>query len=296
MPTPNLSSGPIVTPLIASPLSVHFSKTHCTSAAFDAVIPGGRSGWLKFCGRCIVILLSLGVIAPARATFVTAYFYEMHVSGTFGPTIDPNISNLPDSTYPFPQMRGGSFDGTFVYDSMASLDNSFEGRFPYVSVNINLFDNTGALANMITTSPSNFYVTNNTLQLTFGPSFGVPNGIEDLRLFFDGNFTRNFPPPPPGLPDGWGDHNLWIVPPPPSELTAASLNVGFLETDGNQDFTIWNLPVTSASITQIGTTSYLREVPDAGSTISLLGLSLMGLFAARWRATRQQSNGRVALY
>ena len=30
MPTPNLSSGPIVTALIASPLSVHFSKTHCT--------------------------------------------------------------------------------------------------------------------------------------------------------------------------------------------------------------------------------------------------------------------------
>src|SRR4029077_7578447 len=31
MPTPNLSSGPTVTSLIASPLSVHFSKTHCTS-------------------------------------------------------------------------------------------------------------------------------------------------------------------------------------------------------------------------------------------------------------------------
>jgi hypothetical protein len=30
MPTPNLSNGPIVTSLIASPLSVHFSKTHCT--------------------------------------------------------------------------------------------------------------------------------------------------------------------------------------------------------------------------------------------------------------------------
>ena len=78
-------------------------------------------------------------------------------------------------------------------------------------------------------------------------------------------------------------------------MTAASLDFGFLETDGTLSFTFWDLPVTSVSIAHSGTTSYLREVPDAGNTISLLGVSLMGLFAAGWRATRnrQQSNGRL---
>ena len=145
-------------------------------AALPCSLRSARDG-SSFASGCVVILLSLGVIASARATFVTAYLYEMHVSGTFGTTIDPNLSNLPDSTYRFPQMRGGSFDGTFVYDSMASLDESFEGRFPYVAVNINLVDNTGAIANTITSSPNNFYVTDNTLQLTFGPSAGIINSI-----------------------------------------------------------------------------------------------------------------------
>ena len=43
MPTPNLSNGPIVTSLIASPLSVHFSKTHCTSfSGFLSVAEGAE--------------------------------------------------------------------------------------------------------------------------------------------------------------------------------------------------------------------------------------------------------------
>ena len=81
-------------------------------------------------------------------------------------------------------MRGGSFDGTFVYDSMAFQDpeSGFPG-FPYVSVNINLIDNAGTIANTITSAPNGFWIENNTggiadiLWLYFGPTLG--NSIRD---------------------------------------------------------------------------------------------------------------------
>jgi hypothetical protein len=50
-----------------------------------------------------------------------------------------------------------------------------------------------------------------------------------------------------------------------------------LETDGVQPFTSWDLPVASASITHVGTTSYLREVVDADSSALLLGIACVGL-------------------
>jgi len=242
-----------------------------------------------------VTLLSLGITPQARATLITANLYEMKLTGNFGSSIDPNISNLPDSTYPFAQMRGGSFEGTFVYDSMARLDNSFEGRFPCVSVNITIRDNTGAIAKTCTTSPNNFYVTPTGLQLTFGPSVGIPNSIEDLRLFLTGSFTRALPPPPPELTD-WGLLSIWVVPPPPSEITAGVVNFGFLETDGTRAFTSWDLPVTSATISLSRATPYLREIPDGGHTIGLLGLGLMSLFgvARRWGVPKRSGPRKIS--
>ena len=221
-------------------------------------------------------------------TLITAYQYEFHLSGTFGTTIDPALSNLPDSAYPFPHIRGGSFEGTFGYDSMAEMDKSFEGRFPYTFASITLRDNTGSALKTITTTPNNFYVTPNRLQLTFGPSAGIPNSVEDLRFEFTGTFTRAIPPPPPELED-WGLLNVGIAPPPPSEVLAGALDFGFLETDGHQSFTFWDLPVTGFEMTLAKTTPYLREVPDAGATIAFVGMGLLGLLGIHRRLTSRSA-------
>jgi len=230
--------------------------------------------------QCIGFFL-LGTAVPMYGDLVTAYQYEFHLSGTFGTLIDPAISNLPNSTYPFPQMRGGSFDGTFGYDSMASLD---EGRFPYTFASITLRDNSGLALKTITTTPNNFYVTSNRMQFTFGPSAGIPNSVEDLRFALMGTFTQAIPPPPPELED-WGLLNVGIAPPPPSEVLAGSFDFGFLETDGNRSFTYWDLPVTSFEMSLAKSTPYLRQVPDAGTTFAFVGIGLCGLFRIHRRVT-----------
>jgi hypothetical protein len=253
-----------------------------------------RTGHEKYTAILLAAVTTFGIAAPLKATLVTAYLHEIHLSGTFATTIDPNISNLPDSTYPFPQIRGGSFDGTFVYDSMASLDAPLSrgGRFPFVSVDINILDNQGAIANTITSSPNNFSVGNSFAGLNFGPSFGRINSIDDLRLDLSGSFTLALPPVPPELPHGWRHLNVGgIAPPPPSEITAGVLSLGFLETDGPLAFTYWDLPVSNVVLTQTRTTPYLREVPDAGSTILLLGVGVVSLFPVS-RALRPREIAR----
>ena len=238
-----------------------------------------------FSFRCLALVTFAIATSHANASPITGYLYKINVSGTFGTTIDPKGSNLPDSTYPFPEIRGGSFGGTFVYDSLAFLDQqppANSGRFPFVSVNINIFDNHGALANTITISPNNFGVTNHAIGLNFGESVGPVNRIDDLRLQLDGDFTLALPPPPLHEP-GWGWFRDAVAPPHPDEITAAALSSGFLETDGQVPFTYWDLPVTNVVLTHVGTTSYLRNVvlPDGGNTIFLLSLGILGLLAAR---------------
>lgn len=241
---------------------------------------------------CVVVFSAFAAASVSEATPIEANLYEISIAGTFGTAIDPIHSNLPDSTYPFPTMRGGSFDGLFVYDSWAALDPAQDGdRFPYVSVDINVRDNSGAIVQTINTSPNNFFVTSTLLQLTFGPSAGPVNGIEDLRLQFNGAFTVALPPLPPGMPD-WGLLSVHVVPPPPSEIVSGVLDFGFLETDGQRSFTFWDLPVSAVSLSHIGTTSYIRDVPEPGSLI-LLFLSFFGLFLARLYQGLTKSPGLV---
>jgi hypothetical protein len=182
-------------------------------------------------------------------------------------------------------MRGGSFDGVFVYDSWASQDPSFlETRFPYVSVNVNIRDSAGSIVNTIDSSPNDFFVTSSFVQLTFGASAGIANSVEDLRLLLTGNFTLDVPPPPPGMSD-WGSHAVHIVPPSPSEITAGIFSLGFLETDGSAHLSkYWDLPVQQVSLSHTGTVPYTREVllvPEYGSTIGFCGLGLLGLVLTR---------------
>jgi hypothetical protein len=253
----------------------------------------------------LITSLFLAFTWPAQAIPVTAYLYEMHVSGTFGTTTwdaqnHPSIyGDLPDSTYPFPKMRGGSFDGTFVYDSWAHLEEPFEQGFPYVSANINIFDNTGALTNTVTSTPNEFgYIptfgaSSNSLGMLFGQNSSTAGTSDDFRLVFKGNFTREIPRAPlidaygnpTNLSKGWGDHTVWVVPPSPIEMVASSFDYGLLETMGN-NYRSWVLPVDSAELTLTGATQYIRMVPDTGSTLALFGLAFAVIGGLQRRLAR----------
>jgi hypothetical protein len=80
----------------------------------------------------------------------------------------------------------------------------------------------------------------------------------------------------------WGSLNVHLVPPPPSEIISASLSWGFLETDGTRNFTYWDLPVTTSTLSLAGATAYTREVPEP-STLLLLNMGLAGLCLSRKR-------------
>jgi hypothetical protein len=215
---------------------------------------------------CCATLSLLSVASVASAIEVTAYFYEISIAGTFGQTTSPTTpsGNFPDSTYPFPMMRGGSFDGIFVYDSWGTVtDVPGAHVFSPVSVDINIRDNTGAVANTIHTS-SNFTAISSIhfLVLNFGRSFGIANGLDDFRLILTGDPTFGPPPPPPGMSDWEGFNVPSAVPPPPSEMVSAVLNFGFLATDASSFTGGWSLPVSTVSLSHTGTTTYVREVPE----------------------------------
>ena len=213
----------------------------------------------KLLAICAGFFIMLGISTSARADSVIA---EVRISGIFGDTIDSVHSNLPDSTYPFPQLRGGSFDGTFLYHSMASLDKS-RTRFPYEFVSIDIKDNTGLVVKNINTAPNGFVVLPSFIQLSFGPSFGIPNSIEDLRVFLNGTFS------------------IGPTPPPVDEIIAGVLNFGFLETDGNENFTYWDLPIIQVTLIHTGT--YLVPEP---STMLLLASGLLGILGLRRKFKR----------
>jgi hypothetical protein len=217
----------------------------------------------------------LAVASSAGTTTVTAYLYEISIAGTFGEAV--RTVDVPASSYPFPTMLGGSFDGVFVYDSWASRD-SVDLRFPFVSVNINIRDRAGTILETIITAPNNFLVLPTGLHLFFGP--GTPLNIDDLRLRFTGDFTLALPPPPPGVSD-WESHTLHVLPPPPTEIVSAVFSNGTLVTRATTPFDAWALPVTDITVSHTGTTPYQREVAEPGSTLGLFSLGLFGLAAAR---------------
>jgi hypothetical protein len=180
-----------------------------------------RTAW------CLLFLLTANSTACGASPLV-----EVNVQGQFGGF---SGQYLPESTYPFPQLLGGSFRGRFSYESEATriLDN----RFPYVSVEISIFDRNGSLLHTIDTGPSHFVAGFGGLVLFFGASSGVEaiNKPEDLRLVFNGPFPVTNPHPPN-----------------PSDLLAAKFSPldSIIEVDGAEG-SYWDLEVTSAELTVV---------------------------------------------
>jgi hypothetical protein len=234
-----------------------------------------------FVGLCI-----LSVVSVAAAIPVTAHFYEISFSGTFGTAVQPNGTVPPGAVYPFPAMLGGSFAGSFVYDSWATptFPTPSSLLFQTVSGHVDIHDNTGALVTTIPrTPPLNglTVVPNISLAIiTFGGNSPL-NSLADFRLFLNEAFTLGPPPVPPGLPSWAGLDVPSIVAPPPDQITATTLNFGFLATNISNNFPAgaFDLPVSSVSFALTGTTAYVREVPES-ETLTLLALGLFLVFIA----------------
>lgn len=158
----------------------------------------------------------------------------VNVSGTFGAEEDL-FGNLPAETYPFPELFGGSFVGSFSYDADAIPDGF---TIDYQSVNVNIFGNDGTLIHTIDNGPNQFKVFDGFAIAAMGES-GGPDAInmpEDLRLWFDGPFVSG-------------------VSPTAENMASSTPNAGnsFIEVDGEEAFTFWDLPVSSfTSIVDLG--------------------------------------------
>ena len=127
----------------------------------------------------VLAVLTWGQMAQAAPIVVT-------VSGTFGDALEQNSTGNP---YPFPTMFGGTFSGTFSYESTAAPTGSSGNieQFDFLSVNVSIFDNGGVLQNTITDTANDEYREIGSLSASIaflGTSFGLFNQLADLRLQF----------------------------------------------------------------------------------------------------------------
>ncbi len=159
----------------------------------------------------------------------------VRVQGEFG-RFNDQISNLPFNTYPFPQLIGGSFHGEFSYrsDAVRFLDR----RFPFEHVNVSIYDKNGSFLHSIDSGPNGISAGYGEIAFNFGESFGVEaiNVPEDLRIRFSGMFSAD------------DEH-----PPTIQTLSPARFQpfYSFIEVDGAEPFTFWDVDVVSAEITAV---------------------------------------------
>jgi hypothetical protein len=206
---------------------------------------------------CAVIALAFSLTTQT----VEAATVNGSVSGTFG-AFYASGSNLPEATYPYPDLiNGGSFAGTFSFDSNAIKTLYTGTRFAYLAVDIDIKDKFGSLLHTIDTAPNGFAsFSDGSLRLNFGESFGgdAIGNPEDLRLTFSGAFL-----------------NAAANPPSATAMNAATFDSGFVEVDGAVSSTFWDVWVDSATL----------QVPEP-ATASLLALG--GLAVLRKRRKRRQ--------
>ena len=204
-----------------------------------------------------IIVVCLSLITAINSAMAAVYYqYEMGISGTFDTSIHPThgiSGELPPSTYPFPQLLGGSFHGTFIYDTLNLL--------PW-SASINIIDNTG-----ITISSINVTTFRNEWGLLyFGDSF-IPFALQRLEVSF-------------------GNQSLSALP-SASELLSAEFTWGLIQTHTSAGD--WDLPMVNASLELLNTSEF-NTVPSSvpiPPSIWLLGSGLIGLVGLRRKFFRK---------
>lgn len=201
-----------------------------------------------------------GIFCACIFSFITipSYASTFTVSGLFG-DFDDMFGNLNAVDYPFPELYGGSFSGSFDYDPLSTpvnVNTSFT-EYAMTSVLVDIIDSGGTTINTITNlSPleNNVFRLNNDgsgFGMIFGYSAGLIGTTEDLRLSFD---------------------------------SSAAFVSGFLETDGVDPFTFWDLAVISA------TTSVPAPAVPVPAAVWLFGSGLLGLVGLARRKEQLTAN------
>lgn len=209
-----------------------------------------------FSSAVAAVFLSHAV--PAQAAPIT-----FDVAGTFGNTFLAGSNS--SASYPFPNLLNGSFSGSFVVDDAAprATGSATFSRFDFVSVNIDIIDNTSAVIHTIDSGPNQIFVTDGSVSFRFGESFGgdATGNPEDLRLTFDSASIL-------------GGDTLFNV----GAALAGTFNSGFIETDSATSG-FWDLEVASATIS-----SDSVVVSEPGAAL-IFGIGLAGI-ALRRRMAR----------
>ncbi|MDD5113780.1 MAG: hypothetical protein PHC94_07165 [Methylobacter sp.] len=172
----------------------------------------------------IFIVFSAGLcgLDSAKAALTT-----YSINGIFSDIVTTDNRDPISTTYPFPQLLGGSFQGEFSFDLNDPKESDY--TLGLRSVSIDVIAKTGELVRKISIMPvdNNFFNSDGDyVNFYFGYSAGILSDVIDLRVSFRGNLS---------------DPNF-------------SFSDGFLETDitayPDRNYS-WDLLVDSATLTHI---------------------------------------------
>lgn len=164
----------------------------------------------------------------------------IRLRGKFDAKLDPEDTNLPASSYPYPDLPGGRFEGVITLppgaEPLAPAGGLREGadRYKYGRVSVDIVSASGEVLHRITSGPEDLekFDSHRLLRLNLGSPAALPGVADDLVIDLEGIFMPR---------DG--------APPTAAELNQAALRAGALTVAGPHPGTQWNLEVSHLEIT-----------------------------------------------
>lgn len=176
----------------------------------------------------LAFIATIAILAGAAVEDAHADLIVVQVDGNFATSTSGLFGSLPPSTFPFPLLLGGTFSGTYTYDTDIPPVGPL---LPLLSADIDIIDSTGAVIHTIDSVPNQSQVATGFFWAHFGETSG-PEAInlpEDLRLRLDGPFV------------------FGVTPDESSLLAATSNTLSFIEVDGPAGGS-WDLTVLSFTV------------------------------------------------
>lgn len=164
----------------------------------------------------------------------------IRIRGKFDAKLDPEDTNLPASSWPYPDLLGGRFEGVVTLPAGAEPLPPEGGirdgadSYKYGRVSVDIVGATGQVIHRIAGGAEHLrkYDSHRQLRLNLGSPDGLPGVADDLVIDLAGIFLPR---------DG--------APPTADELNQAALRGGALTVPGPHPGTQWNLDVSHLEIT-----------------------------------------------